>query len=60
VTAALSWPASAAMGTVPGRVTTAIVVLAYGGLFAITFRPREWQAEAELRTEDLSAWDDRT
>ena len=59
VMATAGWPTSAAIGTIPGRVTTAVVVLAYAALFAVSFRPREWQAEAELRTEDLSAWDDR-
>lgn len=59
VTASTAWPASAAIGSVPGRTTTAVVVLAYAVLLVVAFRPREWQAESELRTEDVSAWNDR-
>lgn len=47
------WPASAAIGQLPGIAVIAIVVLTYGGLLVIALRPRTWHAEGELLNEDL-------
>jgi uncharacterized membrane protein len=47
------WPASAAVGAVPGTVVTATVVLALGGALVLAVRPRTWHAHAELRSEAL-------
>ncbi len=52
------WPASTAIGPIPGVVVSAIIGLYYAGLVTITFRPRTWQAQGELRKEDVGAWDD--
>ena len=43
------WPASAAVGTIPGTAVTAVVVGVYLAAVVIAFRPREWHAEGELR-----------
>jgi uncharacterized membrane protein len=48
-----SWPASAAVGRIPGVAVTAAVVLAYGAAVAVACRPRTWHARGELREEDL-------
>nr|WP_254538835.1 DUF2270 domain-containing protein [Halomarina sp. BCD28] len=53
-----AWPASAAMGAIPGTVTTALVGAFYLMLAGITFRPRVWQATGELRRSEVGAWDD--
>jgi uncharacterized membrane protein len=47
------WPASAAVGAVPGVVVTAAVAAAYGTAVAVACRPRTWHARGELREEDL-------
>jgi len=47
------WPDSAAVGSVPGRVVTAVVVLWYLVAVVIAFRPRTWRARGELRDEDI-------
>ncbi|SFK63013.1 Uncharacterized membrane protein [Halogranum rubrum] len=52
------WPASAAIGMIPGAVVTGLVITAYLGLVSITFRPRRWQAHGELRNCDIGAWDE--
>ncbi|WP_135824072.1 DUF2270 domain-containing protein [Halorussus ruber] len=49
----LSWPASAAIGQIPGLVVTAIVLLVYAAAVVVAFRPRTWHARDELRTVDL-------
>ena len=51
--AAVDWPASAAVGSVPGGVVTAIVLLCYVAAGVVAFRPRTWHARGELREEDL-------
>ncbi|WP_247729049.1 DUF2270 domain-containing protein [Halovivax limisalsi] len=43
-----SWPASAAVGDVPGTVVTGLVALWYLAAVVIGLRPRTWQAEDEL------------
>lgn len=48
-----AWPQSAAIGMLPGTIVTAIVAGVYLVGFALAFRPREWQAHDELRTEEL-------
>ncbi|HKJ59711.1 MAG TPA: DUF2270 domain-containing protein [Halobacteriales archaeon] len=47
------WPASAAVGQVPGMVVTAVVAGCYLAAIAVAFRPRTWRARGELREEDL-------
>ena len=50
------WPASAAIGVVPGTVVTATVALVYLAGIVITVRPREWHSRSELRTERIDDW----
>jgi uncharacterized membrane protein len=47
------WPASAAIGDLPGTLVTAVVVLVFAGAVVIAARPREWHARGELRSEDI-------
>ncbi|MFB6082850.1 MAG: DUF2270 domain-containing protein [Halorientalis sp.] len=47
------WPASAAVGTIPGSVVTAIVAVLYLGALVICCRPRTWHTRSELLDEDL-------
>ncbi|WP_408956899.1 DUF2270 domain-containing protein [Natrinema sp. 74] len=47
------WPASAAIGLIPGTIVTALVVLGYGGLLLVALNRETWHAETELMTEDL-------
>ncbi|WP_435176283.1 DUF2270 domain-containing protein [Halorussus sp. AFM4] len=49
----LAWPASAAIGEIPGVAVTAVVVAGYLVALAVALRPRTWHARDELRTEDL-------
>lgn len=48
-----SWPASAAIGQVPGTVVIAIVAVTYGFTLFVALRPRTWHVEGELLEEDL-------
>lgn len=48
-----AWPASAAIGGLPGVVVSVIVALSYGTLLFIALKPRTWRAETELRTREL-------
>ena len=48
-----AWPASAAVGDVPGLVVTAVVALVYLGFVVVAVRPRTWQAEDELHSEAI-------
>ncbi|WP_276298996.1 DUF2270 domain-containing protein [Halorussus lipolyticus] len=48
-----TWPASAAIGQIPGLVVTAVVFAAYLTAVVVAFRPRTWHARDELRTVDL-------
>jgi uncharacterized membrane protein len=50
------WPASAAIGQIPGAIVTGTVVLAYLAGVAVAFRPRDWRSKSELREEDVGAW----
>jgi uncharacterized membrane protein len=45
------WPASAAIGEIPGLAVTAVLVVFLLALSVVTFRPRTWHAKEELRTE---------
>jgi uncharacterized membrane protein len=47
------WPASAAIGVVPGTVVTLGVALVFGTGVFVAGRPRSWRARDELRTEDI-------
>ena len=47
------FPASAAIGQLPGIVVTALVILSYGVMFFVALRPRTWNIEGELLKEDL-------
>jgi uncharacterized membrane protein len=48
-----SWPASAAVGEIPGTAVTAAVVVLFAAATVIACRPRDWHARGELRTENL-------
>lgn len=47
------WPASAAIGRIPGVIVITVVLLLYGILLFVAVRSRTWHAETELLTEDL-------
>ncbi len=47
------WPASAAIGQIPGLAVTAGVVLAFGVATVLAYRPRDWQARGELHSENI-------
>ncbi|WP_424018847.1 DUF2270 domain-containing protein [Halorientalis pallida] len=51
--AGTDWPASAAVGTIPGTAVTAIVAVLYVGALVICCRPRTWHTRGELLDEDL-------
>jgi uncharacterized membrane protein len=53
------WPASAAIGRVPGAVVTLLVVAAFLAAVVVACRPRTWHARDELRTEFLRRTDER-
>lgn len=48
-----SWPASAAIGKIPGTAVTALVVVTFVAGCVVALRPRTWQARGELRSENL-------
>ncbi|WP_302082324.1 DUF2270 domain-containing protein [Salinibaculum rarum] len=48
-----TWPASAAVGEIPGTAVTAAVVVLFAAATVIACRPRDWHARGELRTENL-------
>ncbi|WP_299331039.1 DUF2270 domain-containing protein, partial [Haloplanus sp.] len=47
------WPASAAVGMIPGLVVTGVVAMMFAGTVFVTVQSRTWRAHDELRTEDL-------
>lgn len=47
------WPASAAIGSIPGWLVTAIVVLVFAASVVVACRPRTWHARGELRALEL-------
>ncbi len=48
-----TWPASAAIGMVPGTVVTAVLVVLGAVAVFVACRPRTWHAHDELREEAL-------
>ena len=52
------WPASAAIGAVPGLGVSAAVAAFFLAAVAIAFRPRTWKANGELRLTDVDVWGD--
>ncbi len=53
--ATVPFPASAAIGSIPGWPVVAIVVGLYALAVGVAVRPRTWHARDELRTEQLRA-----
>lgn len=51
-----NWPASAAVGMIPGLLVTAGVVGIYLTAIVIGCRPREWHGRSELRTQRVDEW----
>jgi uncharacterized membrane protein len=49
-----AWPASAAVGTIPGQAVTAVVGAFVLALVVIAYRPREWRGE--LLEADTDEW----
>ena len=47
------FPASAAIGMIPGLAVAAAVALVYGAAVFVACRPRTWHAKGELRAEEL-------
>lgn len=52
------WPASAAIGGISGLVVTGLIAAFYAAAALVTFRPRTWKANGELRLTDVDAWSD--
>jgi uncharacterized membrane protein len=48
-----AWPASAAVGSVPGTVVTAAVTVVFIAAVTVAVRPRTWHARGELRSKSL-------
>jgi uncharacterized membrane protein len=57
-TPAQQWPESAAVGGIPGLVVTSLIAVFYGAAAVVTFRPRTWRANGELRLTDVAIWSD--
>jgi uncharacterized membrane protein len=55
---ATHWPASAAVGAVPGVVVSGVVAAFFVGVTAVACRPRTWKANGELRLTDVDVWSD--
>lgn len=51
------WPASAAIGEIPGLLVTGVVAVLYAAAVVVACRPRTWHARGELRTEDLRKYE---
>jgi len=49
----VSWPASAAVGAIPGLLVTAGLFVMYLVAIVIAVRPRTWQAEDELHSREI-------
>lgn len=47
------WPASAAIGSIPGLFVTAGIVVCYLSAVGIAVRPRTWQAEDEFHEQSI-------
>ena len=55
---ATEWPASAAIGSIPGIVVSGVIVAFFAAATAIACRPRTWKANGELRLTDVDVWGD--
>jgi len=53
VIAGTPWPASAAVGAVPGTVVVGTVLGGFALAAAVSFRPREWKGHPELRSREV-------
>jgi uncharacterized membrane protein len=51
--AATPWPASAAVGTIPGQFVSVVVGVLYTGALVVCCRPRTWHTRGELLAENL-------
>lgn len=51
-----SWPASAAIGQIPGLVVTGTVAVFYLIAVCIAVRPRTWRAKDELHTQSVGEY----
>ena len=47
------WPASAAVGPIPGTVVTGFVALTFLAAAVVALRPRQWRARGELLEQDI-------
>lgn len=47
------WPASAAIGAIPGLVVTGVVAAVFLAEVVVALRPRTWHAHDELRNESI-------
>jgi uncharacterized membrane protein len=47
------WPASAAVGSIPGQLVIVVVAVAYTGALVVCCRPRTWHTRGELLAENL-------
>jgi uncharacterized membrane protein len=55
---AAEWPASAAIGAIPGIIVSGVVVTFFAVVTVIACRPRTWKANGELRLTDVDVWSD--
>ncbi|WP_049902863.1 DUF2270 domain-containing protein [Halococcus agarilyticus] len=55
---ATGWPASAAIGAIPGVVVTGLVAAFFVAATVVACRPRTWKANGELRLTDVDVWGD--
>jgi len=53
---AAAWPATAAVGMIPGLLVTVVVLGSYLAGVAVACRPREWHARSELRERGVDDW----
>lgn len=57
-TQAAEWPASAAIGAIPGIIVSGVVVAFFVVAAVVACRPRTWKANGELRLTDVDVWGD--
>ncbi|WP_049996023.1 DUF2270 domain-containing protein [Halococcus sediminicola] len=55
---ASGWPASAAIGPIPGIIVSGVVVTFFTVAAVVACRPRTWKANGELRLTDVDVWGD--
>lgn len=53
------WPASAAVGVVPGVAVTGVVAGAFVAAAFVAYRPRQWTCEGEIRSADTELLHER-